>query len=384
MPRRSPKGQGTVRQRKDGRWEGRVTLGRHPATGRQMQRSIYGATQEEVVKQMQRLSVAVDDGTYQEPSKLTVSGWMKIWLAEFIGNVKDDTATLYEQIVNTHIKPAFGAVKLQTLQTVDIQRMYNKKVAGGLSPKTIRNVHGVLTRALSQAVALGYIRANPASLVTLPKRNQAEMKPLDMPEASVFLDALKGHRFRLLYSVAMLTGMREGELLGLLWKNVDFERGTIRIDRQLLRPRKKGDKYRFGSPKNGKTRTIAPAPSVMAMLKEQKAAQNKQRLRAGPAWHRGEFEGLVFTDELGVQLKYHTILDNYKAVLSRAGLEERRVHDLRHSFAVLSLISGTDPKSVSETLGHATVAFTLDRYSHFTETMQKQSAANMEALYRKL
>lgn len=210
------------------------------------------------------------------------------------------------------------------------------------------------------------------------------MKPLDMPEASAFLDALEGHRFKQLYSVAMLTGMREGEILGLQWRCVDFDNGTVRIDKQLLRPRKKGDSFRFGSPKNGKERTITPAPSVMAMLKEQKSLQNVHRMHAGPTWYNGPLSGLVFTDETGEPYKYHTVLDNFKAILKAAKLEERRFHDLRHTYAVLSLLSGADPKSVQMTLGHSSVAFTLDRYSHFTETMRRHSADKMEALYQKL
>lgn len=258
--------------------------------------------------------------------------------------MKPDTANLYAQIVRTHIKPAFGAIKLQALQAPTIQKLYNQMQHDGLSAKTIKNVHGVLTRALSQAFTLGFIPSNPATLCarTLPRVERPEMQPLDMPEASTFLDALDGHRFKLLYSVAMLCGMREGELLGLQWRCVDFERGTIQVDKQLLWPRRKGDGFRFGSPKNGKERTITPAPSVMAMLKEQKSLQNRHRMQAGPAWHNGQFSGLVFTDEVA------------------------------------------DPKAVQMTLGHATVAFTLDRYAHFTETMQRHSAAQMEALYQKL
>lgn len=387
MPRkanRGPQGAGTIRQRKDGRWEARITLGRNPATGKQIQKSIYGKSAAEVVQKMHALLVAVNEGNYQEPSKLTVAGWMDIWLADFTGNIKEDTAKLYEQITRTHIKPAFGAVKLQALQTITIQRLYNKLLHNGLSAKTISNIHGVLSGSLSQAVALGYIRTNPASLCSLPRVTQAEMKPLDMPDASAFLQALSGHRFKQLYSVAMLTGIRQGELLGLLWKNVNFERGTIHIDRQLKRPRRKGEVYRFGPPKNDKERTITPAPSVMEMLREQRHMQNQQRVKAGPVWHSGQFSGLVFTDEVGDPLKYHTVLDNYKAVLVRAGLEERRFHDLRHTFAVLSLISGVDPKSVQMTLGHSSVSFTLDRYAHFTETMRRQSAEKMETLYQML
>ena len=385
MPRKkAANGAGTIRKRPDGRFEARVTIGKDPATGKQKQKSIYGWSQEEVRKKMQKLCVSVDDGTFTEPSKLTVGKWEDIWHAEFLGNVKSGTADNYKQIIRIHIKPAFGAMKLNALQAPLIQKMYNEKQKAGLASKTIRNIHGVLTASLSQAMALGYIPTNPASVCKPPRVEKAEMLPLDMPEASIFLGACKEHRLAILYNAAMLTGMREGELLGLQWRCVDFERGTIRIDKQLLRPRKKGETYRFGSPKNGKERTITPAPSIMEMLKELKLVQKKQRLKAGDMWYDGALSDLVFTDELGCYLKYHTVLDNFKALLKCAGLEERRFHDLRHTYAVLSLLSGIDPKSVSATLGHATVAFTLDRYSHFTETMQKQSAEKMEALFRTL
>lgn len=383
MPRKSnmrnAQGSGTIRQRPDGRWEARYSAGRDPGTGKQIQKSVYGKIQKEAAEKLRKVTAAIDDGTYSEPSKFTVSQWLDIWHKEYIGNVKPATVTSYEQQIRNHIKPAFGAMKLIALHPATIQKCYNALQAGGLSPKSIRNVHGVLHRALEQAVMLGYIRTNPASICTLPRVEKPEMKPLDSGEMETFLNTIKGHRLESLFYVAMFTGAREGELLALQWSCVDFDRGTILIDKQLLRPRKKGERYRFGPPKNDKPRTITPAPAVMKALKDHRHAQNQHRLRAGGAWDVGDFPNLVFTTELGRYQCFKTVLKDFQKAITTAGLEERRFHDLRHTYAVSSLRAGDDVKTVQGNLGHATAAFTLDQYGHVTETMKHDSAARMQA-----
>lgn len=206
-----------------------------------------------------------------------------------------------------------------------------------------------------------------------------EIKPLDTHEIEAFLKAIKGHKLEALLTVDLFTGMRQGEVLGLQWSCVDFERGTITVERQLQRPRRKGDIYYFSALKNDKTRVIRPAPSVMQVLKDHKRRQNEQRLRAGTMWDAGGFPNLVFTTETGRFINYSTLLLSYKQALKRAGISEKRFHDLRHSYAVASLRAGDDVKTVQENLGHHTAAFTLDQYGHVTESMKKDSASRMEA-----
>jgi integrase len=188
---------------------------------------------------------------------------------------------------------------------------------------------------------------------------------------------MAGHPLEALYKVAVFTGMREGELLGLTWDRVDFKRGTIRIDRQLLRPRKKGDEFRFGPLKNDKPRTITPAPFVIETLKEHRKAQLAQKLYIGPLWEDGT--DYVFRSETGSHLSYQVALTWFKKLQEKAGIQPRRFHDLRHTYAVAALRAGDSIKNVQEALGHHTAAFTMDTYAHVTEEMRKESAARMEA-----
>lgn len=388
MPRKSntraAQGSGTIRQRKDGRWEARYTVGRDPGTGKQVQRSVYGATQQEVRKKLAQLTASLDAGTYKEPCKMTVGQWLDIWVADYLGGVKPSTAFLYGEQIRIHIKPALGSVKLEALSTHAIQHFYNslsdeREGKCSLSPKSIKNIHGILHKALQQAVAVGYLRFNPSDSCTLPRIERKEISPLDEEQIGAFLKAIEGHRHELLYKVALFTGMREGEVLGLMWDCVDFEKGTITIKRQLRREQKKGGQYYITSPKNGKPRTITPAPWVMKLLRAQKARQSEQRLRTGPLW---ENSGMVFTNDTGGYLSYRTVYDCFKRIMKQMGSQTTRFHDLRHTFAVASLRAGDDIKTVQSNLGHHTAAFTLDVYGHVTEQMQKDSAQRMEGFIK--
>lgn len=383
---RGAQGAGTIRQRKDGRWEARYTVGRDPGTGKQIQRSVYGATQQEVRKKLAQLTTALDNGTYKEPCKMTVGQWLDIWTADYMGGVKPSTAFLYGEQIRLYIKPALGAVKLEALNTHTIQGFYNglsieREGGKALSPKSVKNIHGILHKALQQAVAVGYIRFNPADACTLPRAEKKEISPLDEEQIATFLKAIEGHRHELLYKVALFTGMREGEVLGLMWDCVDFEKGTITIKRQLRREQKKGGAYYITTPKNGKPRTITPAPWVMKLLRSQKARQAEQQLKMGQLW---ENSGMVFTNETGGYLSYRTVYDCFKRIVAQMGTPSTRFHDLRHTFAVASLRAGDDIKTVQGNLGHHTAAFTLDVYGHVTEQMKKDSAQRMEGFIKEV
>lgn len=383
MPRKSTRnaqGGGTIRQRSDGRWEARYTVGRDPGTGKQIQRSVYGSTQKEVRQKLAQITAAIDSGTYKEPCKMTVGQWLDIWQQDYLGGVKPRTADSYRTTVEVHLKPAFGAVKLEALTPHTIQRLYNalsreRDGKPGLSPKSVRNVHGVLHKALQQAVTIGYIKVNPSGACILPRAERKDIHPLDEEQISTFLSVAEGHRYELLYRVALFTGMREGELLGLTWACVDFDKGVITISKQLQKERRGSGAYHLVSLKNGKVRQITPAPSVMDALKTQRRHQMEWKMKAGPRW---EDTGLVFTNELGHNLSAQTVYLHFKKLAERAGFPDARFHDLRHSYAVASLRSGDDIKTVQENLGHHTAAFTLDVYGHVTEQMKKDSAQRME------
>ncbi len=380
-------GEGSIRQIKEKLWEGRYTAGTNPSNGKQIQKSVYGKTRAEVVIKLRDATKSVAEGTFVEPSKMKLAAWLDIWLKDFTGNVKEHTAVTYETQVRHHIKPALGAVPLSALRAHQIQAFYNQLSKGdddapGLSPKTIKNVHGVLHRALDQAVVLGYLKSNPCLGVKLPRLVPVSIKPLMDDQVDAFLKACKGNEYETLFTVDMFTGMRQSEIMGLTWDCVDFKNGTIYIDRQLIHEKKKGGVYKFAPPKNDKPRRITPPSTVMRMLMERKRQQNTDKIRAGEAWDNPM--NLVFTNALGGHFVHNTLSHNFKRIVDSIGLPDRRFHDLRHTYAVLSIQSGVDIKTVQESLGHHTAAFTLDVYGHVTERMKNEAAARMEALIQRV
>ena len=384
--RKAAAGSGTIRKKtvtRNGKqytfWEARYTAGTDPGTGKQIQRSISGKTQKEVARKLKEATAAIDAGTYIAPSKLTVGEWLDVWSRDYLGGVKPFTVVSYQTTIRVHLKPALGAIRLEALNAHTIQRFYNSlsKPEGDkppLSPKTVKNIHGVLHKALKQAVLIGYIRSNPTDACTLPRIEKKQIQPLDEAQSKLFLGAIKGHRLEDLFTFTLFTGLREGEAMGLTWDRVNFDNGTILIDRQLQREKKKDGAYLFAPLKNDKARTITPAPWVVQLIRSHKARQNEQRLKAGALW---EDSGLVFTDELGHHLAIHTVYTSFKKVAAQIGRPDARFHDLRHSYAVAAIRSGDDIKTVQGNLGHATAAFTLDVYGHVTDQMKKDSAERM-------
>jgi len=376
MTIKNANGEGSIRQRPDGTWEARVTVGFHPKTGKQIRRSYYGKTKREVIQKMSQANVDVINQAYISPSKITAGSWLELWVKAYLSNVKPSTVATYEQRVKAYLIPALGKYRLSTLKQPQIQALYHE-LSKTLAPKTVKAIHGVLHKALQQAVASGYIKSNPADNSPLPRITKPEIKPLDSAEINAFLVAIKGHKYENLYKVAIFTGMRLGELLGLLWDSVDLKPGTIIVQRQLLRPRRKGEAFQLGPLKNDKPRTIVPAPFVIDTLQAQRKTQIEQRLRAGSLW--SDSPAYVFTDELGDHTSYWKLNTHLKNIFARLGIKDRRFHDLRHTYAVSSLRAGDDIKTVQENLGHHTAAFTLDTYGHVTTEMRQDSASRMQA-----
>jgi len=385
--RRAANGNGTIRKKtvtRNGKkytyWEARYTEGYDPGTGKQVQRSITGKTQKEVAQKLKAATSSIDEGTYTAPSKMTVGQWLDIWQTDYLGGVKPRTVEIYQSQIRNHIKPQLGAIRLNALDAHKIQRFYNglgqeKDGKPGLAPKSVKMLHGVLHKALSKAVDLGYLRSNPTEKCSLPKVVRKELNPLDEAAIRRFMEAVKGHRFELLYLVTLFTGMRQGEVLGLTWDCVDFARGQIIINKQLQGFRDGKGTYLLLPTKNSKGRVITPASYVMDLLHRQQERQAEWKLLAGPAW---ENSGLVFTNELGRHLMPHVIYKAFKKVAASIGCADTRFHDLRHSYAVAAIKSGDDIKTVQGNLGHATAAFTLDVYGHVTEQMRQASANRME------
>ena len=291
--------------------------------------------------------------------------------------------------IETHLKPALGAIRLTDLRPHQIQALYNRllrssKNPDGLSPKSIKNLHGVLHRALKQAVMVGYLRSNPADACILPRTEKREVSFLEEDGIKALLKAIEGHRLEREYRVDLFTGLRQGEILGLTWDCVDFEHGMIRITRQLVQPRRKGESFRFGTLKNDKPRTLTPAPFVMNVLREHRAEQLDQKKKAGIVWDDSGFPNLVFTYPDGRHLSQPAVWKILQKILTEAGLEAHRFHDLRHTYVVNAFRAGDDVKTVQQNAGHYSAAFTLDRYAHVTETMRLESANRMQRFIEEL
>ena len=392
--KRAASGAGTIRKKTVKRkgkeytyWEARYTEGYDSGTGKQIQRSITGKTQKEVAQKLRELTSAIDAGTYKEPCKMTVREWLNIWTSTYLNSVKPRTIEIYKSDIRLYINPALGSIRLEGLSTHIIQSFYNgltenrKDGKKALSAKTVKNIHGVLHHALKQAVANGLIRSNPADACTLPRIEKKELKPLDENEIALFLKAIHGHRFESIFLTTLFTGLREGEVLGLTWDCVDFDRGILLVNKQIQLHQEAGiDAYKLVSPKNGKSRSVAAAPSVIACLKRHKSIQAEMQIKAGSAWHNPD--NLVFTDELGGHLTKSAVYRAFKSAVQSIGRPDARFHDMRHSYAVAAIRSGDDIKTIQSNLGHATAAFTLDVYGHVTDKMKQESASRMETFIK--
>lgn len=383
--RKRAAGSGTITKRKDGRWEARYTSGIDPATGKPIRHCIYGKTQKEVAAKLRAVTAEIDAGEYIEPAQYTVAEWLQTYLAEYTTNLKPYALQSYETTIRNHISPALGKIKLQALTTVQIQSFVNtlcrsrEKGGKALSPKTAKNIYGVLHRALDLAVRVGILRHNPANACILPKAPPKELQTITDDKLDAFLCACNGDAYSAIYIVDLFSGLRLGEILGLSWPDVDWENSTLYLHQQLQQRQTRGDYgYCLTSLKNGKTRTVTVAPTVMRILREQRRAQLEQRMAAGPAWEN-QFD-LIFTNDFGRPISRRTVYKHIKKILAGIGLPNCYFHTLRHTFATLSLQNGDDVLTVKENLGHHSAAFTLNTYGHLTQTMRKESAGRMERL----
>lgn len=374
--RRGAQGTGNIRQRPDGRWEARYTY--QDEFGATKRGSVYGATQRECRQKLTAILKAVDEGSYRKEPRITVEQWMNEWLRTYCTQLRESTVVDYQGKIARHIIPRIGSVYLSALTPMQVQRFVNALSDSGLSAKTVKNIHGILHSALKQAVLSGIIRQNPADNAKLPKVTKPELKPLMDDDISRFLSAIRGDRFERLYILDLFTGLRQSELLGLRWQDVDLEGGELHICCQLQKSRERGVGYLFvDSTKNGKPRTVPISPTLVELLRAQRREQAAWRLAAGSAWQNER--DLVFTDELGGHLKHNTVFVHYKKIVRSLGLDAR-FHDLRHSCAILELQSGVSVKTVQEQLGHYSSSFTLDVYADVSKSMWDDAREKVEAV----
>ncbi len=378
--RRRGSGEGSIIQRKDGRWQGSIQTGYDPETGRPRRKYFYGKGQKEVLQKMRKIIPEVQAGTYREPSKLTVAEWFTTWLNDYMKtSLRPTTWESYRYQVDGHIIPALGHLRLPQLQTAQIQRLYNEKLAGGrldgkpggLSPKSVKYIHTVIHSALEQARKEGMIKINPAGAVKLPQQEKPEIKYLSAAEAAIFLATAKDSKHFAAFFLALNTGMRRGELLGLRWQDLDLAACQLTVKQGLVRV--SGQGLVFQEPKTKlSNRVINIGPAVVQVLKEHKKKQAEARLMAGGAYDEKGLD-LVFANELGEPICPRAFTRVFERLIKKAGLDVT-FHGLRHTFATIALEQGVDVKTIQETLGHHSAAFTMDVYSSVTAKMKKEAA----------
>lgn len=344
-----------------------------------IRKSVYGKNKDECAKKLREATASVDNGTYRLPKKITVKEWMNVWFTEYCNDLKERTKHTYRSAIDTHIIPGLGATKLTALKPPMIQRFVNSLT--NLAPKTVRNVYGILHRALEVAVEQDYLPKNPASAVhSLPRIEPQKVSFLAGEELIRFLEIIRGNPYEMVFRLAVFTGMREGELIGLSWEDVDFGAGTITVRWQMQLV--KGEYKRLAT-KNDKWRTLTPAASVMEMLRAYRKAQYEKQLQAGELWNN-KFN-LVFTRENGENIARNTLYHNFKHLLKKAGLPETtRFHDLRHSYAVFALEAGDNMKEIQAPLGHYSAAFTMNTYAHVSDQARRESAKRQEEKMKRM
>jgi integrase len=372
MAKKRGNGEGSIYRRRDGRWVGQYLV--HTANGPQY-RYLYGKTRAVVAEKLTRAMADRDSGLIFDAGKVTVGDYLDRWLADTVkGTVRTSTYERNEEIVRLHIKPSLGRVGLKKLTPTHVRGLYSEKLDSGLAPATVRRIHSTLHKALSQAVSDGIVPRNAAH-VKAPRPAPEEIRPLSEDEARAFLDAARqsGERFEALYVLAITTGLRRGELLGLRWDDADLEFGTLRVGRALVR---EGGRHTLGETKTRRgRRQINLTPRTVNALKKHRKKQLEEKMKLAGLY---KDHGLIFASGVGTPVNPENLVKrSFKPLLKKAGLPEIRFHDLRHTCATLLLSRGVHPKLVQELLGHATIAMTLDTYSHYLPSMGDQAAGAM-------
>ncbi|MBR6184880.1 MAG: site-specific integrase [Clostridia bacterium] len=378
MEKKRYNGDGNIRRRSERSWEASLLI-----NGKR--KYVYGRTRGEVKEKLEALQNDVYNDTYIDENETTVGAWMDTWYECYTVKAKASTRTRYEQDIRLHIKPELGHIRLQDLTCKTGQKFMTRcKEVKGLSEKSLKNIYLVVNKSLTKAQKDGLIKANPFADVEIPayEEPKKKMRPLMDNEVPEFLHLINGHPFEEFYYVAMFTGMRESELIGLTWDCVDLDKGTIHLYRQFKALRGKSKTYTFTTLKNKQERSFSIPPSVVRALKKVKTRQAEWKLHHGTLYHNEE--NFVFTNEFGHHLATRTVFNRFKAIMKKMGLPEVRLHDLRHTYATLAIQNGVDYKTISNNLGHATVAFTMDVYAEVSMTMQQDSVSKMESFIASL
>jgi integrase len=366
-------GEGSITKRNDGRWMARFTV--HTAKGPK-RRHIYGRTRQEVATKLAKAMTDRDGGIELDPSSVPVNEYLQRWLNDSVkGSVRPITFESYERLVRVHVVPALGRVKLKALSPAHLQGLYRDRLDAGLSSSTVQRLHAVIHRALKQALRWDLVPRNVSEAVDPPKAQRKEIPPLTPEQVRTLLRTAEEDRLGGLYALAITTGLRQGELFGLRWEDVDLEAGRLSVCHTLTTP--KGGR-RLGPPKRSKSRrSVKLTTGAVKALRDHRERQLEEREKLAELWQDYDF---VFTTQVCTPLNRHNFFRRcYKPLLQEAGLPRSiRFHVLRHTCATLLLSKNVNPKIVQELLGHANISQTMDTYSHMLPDMQDRAASAMD------
>lgn len=369
MAKRRGNKEGSIYQLPNGTWRAQVRL-----NGERL--GFTADTRKKAQEWLKKIQAQIDDGLTYSSSKITVSEFMTSWLSSSKGSKRYTTWTQYNMVFQKYIEPEIGKIKIIDCSPVKIQKFYDGLLSRDVGIYVVRKIHTVLRSALSQAVRLGIISRNPAGVVIQPQEPSKEMKILNESQVSQLLVAAKGHRWEALYQLDVVTGMRQMELLGLKWVDVDWKKQTIKVERQLLRAH--GEGVQFSDPKtmHGK-RTLSLGPSTIKILRSHYERQQLERIAAGDKWQEN---GLIFTTHHGNAIQYRNLIRDFQLLLKKAGLPHIRFHDLRHTAASILLNNKIPVLDVSRMLGHAKPSITLNTYGHLMPNSQMELARLMDEI----
>jgi integrase len=372
-PRRG-RGEGSVYQRQDGRWSASLYL----ENGKR--KTVYGRTRKEAYEKLQKTLLEQRQGLLATGPKQTVKQYMEYWLEHVHKqSLRLNSYVKVRELLDLHILPALGYLQVQKLTIQHVQAFYSM-LQGKLSASRVRFIHSTLHSALDDAVRTGLVAKNVCDSVTLPRLVKREMQALTPEQARRVVDAAKGSRMEALLLLALTTGMRRGELLGLKWEDLTLEEhnGSLQVIRSMTRVAGYG--VVTTEPKTASSkRKIALSPLVIGVLKEHRVRQLERRMRAGAKWTDHD---LVFCNIYGNFLQPARLYILFNRVLADAGVPRIRFHDLRHSAATILLSMGVNIKVVQEILGHSRISMTLDIYSHVLPGMQEEAIQKISSLFQ--
>ena len=376
MAKKRANGEGNIRKRKDGRWEGRYTAGYDPKTGRRIIKNVLGKTQAEVKQKLSTAMEACKAVDVVRSDDYTVAEWLRTWFALYAKpNIRPTTARSYQGSMELHIIPRIGCIKLNKLTGRDIQKLYKdlmengrlrkaqKSKQPGLSSTTVRGIHMMLHNALDRAVKERLILRNPTEDCIIPKVQKQEMKILHPEDMKAYLEAAEKRGVLPMFYLELVSGIRKGELVALRWEDLDVEHRTISVSKQALGGL--GKELVVNRPKTENSIRAISIPQDAVDLLVQAHEKHPENPYLFPSPLTG---GMYHPD---------SVVNLHKKILKDAGLEHIRFHDLRHTFATMALQNGVDVKTVSNMLGHYDAGFTLRTYTHATRQMQQQAAEKM-------